>query len=173
MVTVPLPCGIPAGCLFWLSSLRSYLRFLSTLWELYNTAPVVWDPPSHQVDFTQPGVRYLFHLLPYLGFFWISLCKTFRHQYVEQPYTRMWYGLSRHCLLMGQTQSLPWLNFILTIQDADVTTIRTLQHIKVESCTKWYQPFHNVVHKQQSHKGIMSIEASQYGLAHIRCATGN
>jgi hypothetical protein len=53
------------------------------------------------------------------------------------------------------------------IKDADITMIRTLQHIEAESCTKWYQPFHNAVHKQRSHKGIALIEANQYALAHI------
>jgi hypothetical protein len=59
------------------------------------------------------------------------------------------------------------------IKDADVTTIGTLQRIEAESCTEWYQPFHNAVHKQHSHKGIALIEANKYSLAHIQCATGN
>jgi hypothetical protein len=59
------------------------------------------------------------------------------------------------------------------IKDANVTTIRTLQHIKAESCTKWYQPFHNAVLKQRSHKIITLIETNQYVLANIWCATGN
>jgi hypothetical protein len=50
---------------------------------------------------------------------------------------------------------------------------RTKNHIEAKSCMEWYQPFHNAVHKQRSHKGIMLIEANQYALAHIRCATGN
>jgi hypothetical protein len=53
------------------------------------------------------------------------------------------------------------------------STTRTKNQIKVESCTKWYQPFHNAVHKQCSHKGITSIEVNQYALAYIWCATGN
>jgi hypothetical protein len=32
---------------------------------------------------------------------------------------------------------------------------------------KRYQPFHNAVHKQRSHKEIVSIEANQYALAYI------
>jgi hypothetical protein len=59
------------------------------------------------------------------------------------------------------------------IKDADITMIRTLQHMEAESCTKWYQPFHNAVHKHHSHKGITLIEANQYALACIQCATGN
>jgi tRNA(Ile2) C34 agmatinyltransferase TiaS len=59
------------------------------------------------------------------------------------------------------------------IKDADITMIRTLQHIEAESCTKWYQPFHNAVHKQCSHKKIASFETNQYTLAHIQCAKGN
>jgi hypothetical protein len=63
-----------------------------------------------------------------------------------------------------------------TIKDADVTKGKR-PGLKItskrKSCTKWYQPFHNAVHKQRSHKGIKLIEANQYALAHIWCATDN
>ena len=60
------------------------------------------------------------------------------------------------------------------IKDADVTNDQAFTNTsKRKTARNGDQPFHNAVHKHRSRKGIASIEANQYALAHIRCATGN